>query len=251
MFPKAIFICLAALAATTVYGQREASLAVIETMKSLQPLYKDLQDHVVNQLTGVKLKGSELISLLHEDVVDTKEKFVLAAVNEEGQVLDIISAQPETVNPACLAFVRSSADLNVNLAGISYTNCIKQVDESFNETLYSFYGSLQDGESLLTVARLFDMFEGENIFHDPESLIEKLNARREELLRDPVDFDDELAEHVEGFGEDLEVLKERYEECLDEGVGLLNMALNMVRTQIVQICLGQLEPTAEEPNEDE
>lgn len=224
----------------TTYGQRENALQVLETMRELQPLYKQLQDTVVNQLSQAKLNSSSLVYQLHSDVIETKEKFVIAAIDEERQVHGLISSQPTTVNSGCLELIRSSADLSVNLAGVSYTNCMVQVDNSFNDTLGRFYDLVQNEEMLHPVSALFDVFEDENIFRDPESIIEKLNARMEELAQDPSFIASELLDHVEAFEKDLNTLKERYEACLDAGVKLLNRALDLTRVQIVQICLGQL-----------
>ncbi|EAT33958.1 AAEL013779-PA [Aedes aegypti] len=239
MMPK--FIILMVICATAgVFGQRENSLQVIETMRELQPLYKQLQDHIVNQLSEAKLNSSSLVYQLHSDVIETKENFVVAAIDEERQVHDIISHQPSTVNAMCLNFIRMSAEVNVNIAGVSFTNCMVQVDNSFNETLGQFYDLLQAGETLHSVSALFDVFEGENIFHDPDSIVEKLNARMEELVKDPEFIATELLDHVEEFEKELDELKEHYKVCLDEGVKLLVTALDLARTQVVQVCLGQL-----------
>lgn len=239
MMPK-FLILMVVCAATAVYGQRENSLLVIETMREIQPLYKQLQDYVVNQLSEAKLNSSNLVYQLHSDVIETKESFVLAAIDEERQVHEIIAYQPSSVNPMCLELIRMSSDVNVNIAGISFTNCMVQVDNSFNGTLGRFYDLLQGGETLHSVSALFDVFEGENIFQNPEGIIEKLNIRMEELMKDPEFIASELLDHVEEFEKELDELKEHYKVCLDDGVKLLLVALDLARTQVVQVCFGQL-----------
>lgn len=238
MMLRVTFVLLAV--GSAVFGQRQSSLDVIETMKSLQPIYKKLQDNVVHRLSEAKLNSSNLLYNLHTDIVETKEKFVIAAIDEEHQILTAIENQPEHVNPTCLMFVRSSANMSVNLAGVSYSNCIREVDLSLNDTLTKFNEVLNAEETMGTLPGLFDVFENENIFHDPTSLIKKLNTRMQDLTNGTWSIGN-------GLPVDFHMLKQRYEKCLDGGVQMLYQALDLARTQIGQICLGQLQLTTVSP----
>uniref|UniRef100_A0A182IZ49 Protein TsetseEP domain-containing protein n=1 Tax=Anopheles atroparvus TaxID=41427 RepID=A0A182IZ49_ANOAO len=230
-------------------GQREPAIEVMNALRELQPRYREIQDFVINRLTEARLNSSQVIYTFHSEIIDSKDKFVRSAIAEEQGVLTILDRQLESVDRTCLGFVRSTVDMNINLVGVSYTNCITRVDDSLAGIVAEFYRTIQQDESQYTGGGLFDVFRGENIFHAPSTLVEKLNKRLEELGQNPTYIASELFDLITEFEEELHTVKDVYDGCLGSGTQLLLATLDLARTQIVQVCQGQLEavetPTTE------
>ncbi|KFB49643.1 hypothetical protein ZHAS_00017662 [Anopheles sinensis] len=230
-------------------GQREPAIEVMNALRELQPRYREIQDFVINRLTEARLNSSQVIFNFHNEVIDSKDQFVRRAIAEEQGVLTIVDRQLESVDRTCLGFVRNSVDMNINLVGVSYTNCITRVDDSLAGIVMDFYRTIQADETQYSGASLFDVFRGENIFHTPGNLVEKLNKRLEELRENPSYIANELFDVITEFEDELHEVKDEYDGCLGSGTQLLLSTLDIARMQIVQVCQGQLEPV--EPTEPE
>uniref|UniRef100_A0A182MGW9 Protein TsetseEP domain-containing protein n=1 Tax=Anopheles culicifacies TaxID=139723 RepID=A0A182MGW9_9DIPT len=240
MFPKVVFVVLLASVGLAL-GQRDPSIEVMNVLKELQPRYREIQDFVINRLTEARLNSSQVIYNFHTDVITAKDQYVRNTIDEEQSVLTILDRQPESVDRTCLGFVRSSVDMNVNLIGVSYTNCIVRVDDSLADVVQEFYRTIQQDETQYTGDGLFGTFRGENIFHAPESLAAKLNEKLEQLRENPTNLVTELFDMIVEFEQELKQVKTGYDGCLESGMELLRNALAIARTQVVQVCLGELE----------
>ncbi|XP_050078396.1 uncharacterized protein LOC126565275 [Anopheles maculipalpis] len=237
---QVVFVCVLATFGLAL-GQREPSLEVMSALKELQPRYREIQDFVINRLTEARLNSSQVIFNFHTDVITTKDQFVRDTIAEEQQVLTILDRQSEAIDRTCLGFVRSSVDMNVNLVGVSYTNCIVRVDDTLGEVVQEFYRTVQQDETQYTGSGLLGVFRGENIFHTPENLIQKLNEQLEQLRENPTFIATELFDLIVEFEQELKEVKTGYDGCLESGTQLLRNALEIARAQVVQVCLGELE----------
>uniref|UniRef100_A0A182W7K9 Protein TsetseEP domain-containing protein n=1 Tax=Anopheles minimus TaxID=112268 RepID=A0A182W7K9_9DIPT len=240
MSPKVVFVLLVA-SFGLVLGQRDPSIEVMNVLKELQPRYREIQDFVINRLTEARLNSSQVIFNFHTAVITTKDQYVRSTIDEEQSVLTILDRQPESVDRTCLGFVRNSVDMNVNLIGVSYTNCIVRVDDTLADIVQEFYRTIQQDETQYTGSGLFGTFRGENIFHAPESLMQKLNEKLEQLRENPTYIATELFDMIVEFEEGLKEVKTGYDGCLESGMELLRNALAIARTQVEQVCLGELE----------
>uniref|UniRef100_A0A182Q6L8 Protein TsetseEP domain-containing protein n=1 Tax=Anopheles farauti TaxID=69004 RepID=A0A182Q6L8_9DIPT len=241
MVAKLVFVLLVASFGLAL-GQREPSIEVLTALKELQPRYREIQDFVINRLTDARLNSSQVIFNFHTDVIDSKDRYVRATIDEEDQLVGILERQPEAIDRTCLGFVRSSVDMNVNLVGVSYTNCIVRVDDALAGIVADFYQTIQADETQYTGSDLFGAFRGENIFHAPDSIVQKLTEKLEELRDNPTYIATELFDMIVEFEVELGQVKEGYDGCLESGTQLLRNALDIARTQVVQVCQGQLEP---------
>uniref|UniRef100_A0A182PCX0 Protein TsetseEP domain-containing protein n=1 Tax=Anopheles epiroticus TaxID=199890 RepID=A0A182PCX0_9DIPT len=237
---KMVIVLLVALCGLAL-GQREPSLEVMSALKELQPRYREIQDYATNRLTEARLNSSQVIFNFHTDVITSKDEFVRSTIEEELGVLTILDRQPESVDRTCLGFVRSSVDMNVNLVGVSYTNCIVRVDDSLAGIVQEFYQTIQQDETVYTGSGLFGVFRGENIFHAPASLMQKLTEKLEELRENPTFIATELFDLIVEFEQELKEVKTDYDGCLESGMQLLQSALEIARAQVAQVCQGQLE----------
>lgn len=241
MATKLVLLVIASTFATT-FAQREPTIGVMTALKELQPRYREIQDFVINRLTEARLNSSQVVYNFHNDIIGSKDEYVRGAIAEEQTVLTILDGQQPDVDRTCLGFVRNSVDMNVNLVGVSYTNCINTVDDRLGGIVQKFYATIQEDESQYTGTGLFGVFRGENIFYAPENIVEKLNEKLEQLRDNPTYIANELFDMVVEFEAELGEVKEVYEGCLEVGTQLLLTTLNIARTQIVQVCQGQLEP---------
>ncbi|XP_049278759.1 uncharacterized protein LOC125761571 [Anopheles funestus] len=240
MAAKVVFVLLLASFGLAL-GQRDPSIEVMNVLKELQPRYREIQDFVINQLTEARLNSSEVIFNFHTDIISSKDQYVRNTIQEEQGVLTILDLQAESVDRTCLGFVRNSVDMNVNLVGVSYTNCIVRVDDSLADVVQEFYQTIQQDETQYTGSDLFGAFRGENIFHAPESLMQKLNEKLEQLRENPTFIATELFDLTVKFEQELKQVKTGYDGCLESGTELLRNALEIARIQVVQVCQGQLE----------
>uniref|UniRef100_A0A182JQM3 Protein TsetseEP domain-containing protein n=1 Tax=Anopheles christyi TaxID=43041 RepID=A0A182JQM3_9DIPT len=243
MAPKVVFVFMVTLLGLAL-GQREPTIEVMEALKELQPRYREIQDYAINRLTEARLNSSQVIFNFHSDIIISKDQFVRETIEEELGVMTILDRQPEAVDRTCLGFVRSSVDMNVNLVGVSYTNCIVRVDDSLADIVQEFYTTIQQDETQFTGSGLFGVFRGENIFHTPANLMQKLAEKLEELRENPTFIATELFDMIVEFEQELKQVKTGYDGCLESGMQLLQSALEIARTQVTQVCQGQLE----EPN---
>uniref|UniRef100_A0A182NTG8 Uncharacterized protein n=1 Tax=Anopheles dirus TaxID=7168 RepID=A0A182NTG8_9DIPT len=189
-------------------------------------------------MTEARLNSSQVIFNFHTDVISSKDQYVRATIEEEDQVLTILDRQPEAIDRTCLGFVRNSVDTNVNLVGVSYTNCIVRVDDALAGIVHDFYLTIQADETQYTGSDLFGVFRGENIFHAPDSIVQKLTEKLEELRDNPTYIATELFDLITEFELELGQVKVGYDGCLESGTQLLRSALEIARTQLVQADFG-------------
>lgn len=223
-------------------AQREDSLNVISSLRQVQPAYRDLQNFVVAVVSNAKINSSDAIFAFHEEVSSTKESFLRAAIGQEANTLYQINGQNQNLDASCLNLLRSSIEVNINLAGVSFSNCITAVDGRLNAEISQIYRELELNETSFVNISIYDVFRGQNIFMNPQVITELLQAKLAQLQQSPTGLVEELSQLVDGFRGRLALVGANYRQCLTANDQLLQMAVNTVLVQLQQICQGALIP---------
>uniref|UniRef100_A0A675B3C1 Secreted protein n=1 Tax=Anopheles darlingi TaxID=43151 RepID=A0A675B3C1_ANODA len=255
-FASTAALLLAVLGVTL--AQRETSLRVIEALREVHPAYRELRNYVVNAVAGAKLNSSEVVFKFNVDIAERKESFLQSAIKAESGVLRQVNGQSPEVETTCLSFLRQSVDVNMNLAGVSFTNCLNNVDAALSEEVVRIYTELQVNETSYVNLSVYDVFRGQNVFVNPQTIVDRLLEKLSALQQAPVELSLELAELVDAFEARLGDVRAAYAGCLSLNDKLLEQTLNTVLVQLQQICLGVLlpadstgQPTETEPAETE
>lgn len=250
---KAFFFTVALVlgALSVSLAQRETSLRVIDALRDLHPSYRDLRNLVVNAVAGAKLNSSEVVYRFQVEVAARKESFLKSAISAEAGVLRQVNAQSVAVDTSCLGFLRQSVDVNMNLAGVSFTNCLNTVDGSLATELTRIYAELAVNETSYVNLSVYDVFRGQNVFVNPQTIVDRLVEKLSAVQQAPIELAQELAQLVDAFEGRLGNVQAAYSNCLTMNDQLLQTTLSTVLVQLQQICLGTLVPAAStsEPTE--
>ncbi|XP_050085617.1 uncharacterized protein LOC126571292 [Anopheles aquasalis] len=235
---KSIVVLLAIVGVAS--AARPDAVEVITTFKEIAPQYKAALDQQESTLATVKTNVTTQLVNFHMDVINSKEVFVDAVVEREDYILSQIALQT-TADTVCLGFVRMSSEMTVNLAGVSFTNCINAADQALSDKLTEYSGSLGDLASQLTQMRLLDVFRGDNIFYTPARINQKLNDKLLALQENPGLNAAEIEVLVEGVSQDLGAILNGYNTCMADASSLAEQGLSMCVTQMTVICGAVLE----------
>lgn len=235
-------------------AQREDSLNVISSLRQVQPAYRDLQNFVVSVVSNAKINSSDVIFAFHEQISSSKESFLRSAIGKEASTLYQINGQNQNLDASCLNLLRSSIEVNINLAGVSFSNCITAVDGRLNAEISQIYRELELNETSFVNISIYDVFRGQNIFMNPQAITELLQAKLAQLQQSPTGLVAEMSQLVDGFRGRLDLVRAGYGQCLNANDQLLQSAVNTVLVQLQQICQGALipdvttvEPTTADP----
>lgn len=239
---KVILVICAILGLTA--AQREDSLNVVSTLRQVQPAYRDLQNFVVAVVSNAKINSSDVIFAFHEEVSLAKESFLRSAIGQESGALYQINGQNQNLDESCLSLLRSSVQVNINLAGVSFSNCITAVDGRLNAEISQIYQELELNEGSFVNISIYDVFRGQNIFMNPQAITELLQEKLAQLQQSPTGLVTELSQLVDGFRSRLDIVRTNYRQCLTANDQLLQTAVNTVLVQLQQICQGALIPEA-------
>uniref|UniRef100_A0A182QV91 Protein TsetseEP domain-containing protein n=1 Tax=Anopheles farauti TaxID=69004 RepID=A0A182QV91_9DIPT len=225
-------------------AQRETSLKVVDALRDLHPAYQQLRDLVVNAVAGAKINSSEVIYNFNMEIASRKESFLQTAIQSEANVLRQVNGQAVTVDTSCLGFLRQSVDVNMNLAGVSFSNCLNNVDASLSSEVARIYTELQVNETSFVNLSVYDVFRGQNVFVNPQTIVDRLVERFSSLQQAPVELVGELTELVDAFAARLGGVQAAYSSCLSINDQLLQNTLSTALQQLQQICLGTLLPAS-------
>uniref|UniRef100_A0A182Q0L7 Protein TsetseEP domain-containing protein n=1 Tax=Anopheles farauti TaxID=69004 RepID=A0A182Q0L7_9DIPT len=176
----AIFVLCLGVAKLTEAG-RPVSTEVVQKLKQLEPVYKKLQDDVINQVAGAKFATAARTDEFYQNIIADKESSLSESIRMEDEFINLLDKQGPSVDKICLDFLRSLTENNMGVAGISYTNCVKNAEAGVSSELDKVYELLQVDEAELFDISLLDVFNGENIITDPAKIIAKMNAKQSEI----------------------------------------------------------------------
>ncbi|XP_062551264.1 uncharacterized protein LOC134216382 [Armigeres subalbatus] len=223
--------------------QREDSLNVVDVMSLLPTAYRDLQTFVISAVADAKHNSSDAIYDFHREVYLAKDTFLRSAVNMEVNTLYQLNNQPLQVDAGCLTLLRGSADLNLQVSGVGFTNCIVEVDSRLNEEIQQVYDQLQVNESSYVQFSLYDAFVGRNIFQNPQDITDQLYLKLAQLQQTPTELVAQLNSLVSDFRLRLDVARSTYRQCLTVNNQVLQTANDLILIQLQQICRGSLVST--------
>ncbi|XP_049278758.1 uncharacterized protein LOC125761570 [Anopheles funestus] len=229
-------LILVLLLAGVALAQRPQTVAVIDKLYQVHPLYRQIQDYVINTISEARLSSSAKIYDFHRDIIMIKSTFLGTSIRQEEALLTQINGQPLSVDQQCLSFVRQSADVNMNLAGVSYSTCITTAGDTLVSTVKAFYERLDMDEAAYVGVGLFEEFRDENIFFDPQSIIAKLENRMFRLEDYPTHIGSELLDAIAGFTVSLDSVRMNYVSCMTMGEQLLMSALQLAQMQLEMVC---------------
>lgn len=238
---KVILLLIAILG--LVSAQREDSLNVVDVMSLLPSAYLELQNFVISAVADAKHNSSDAIYDFHSDVYLAKDSFLRSAVDMEVNTLYQLDNQPLQVDTGCLNLLRGSADLNLQVSGVGFTNCIVDIDAQLNQQIQEVYNQLQVNESAYIQFSLYDAFVGRNIFQNPQDISDQLYLKLAQLQQTPVELVARLSTLVTDFRLQLEVIRSSYRQCLTVNNQVLQTANDLILIQLQQVCRGSLVAT--------
>uniref|UniRef100_A0A182WFL2 Protein TsetseEP domain-containing protein n=1 Tax=Anopheles minimus TaxID=112268 RepID=A0A182WFL2_9DIPT len=217
---------------------RPVSTEVVQKLKELEPVYKQLQDTVINEVAGAKLTTASRTDAFYKAVIADKEASLATSVQLEDEIIYQLNGQGPSADSSCLQMIRSLVDSNMNIAGVGYSNCVNTVEAGVNEELDKVYKLLQVDESELFDISLLDVFKGENIILDPSKIINKLNDKRTEIDGISLSFVSDINAAVNAYASRLGDLQNTYKTCLLTNESILKVTFESSKSQLTQICMG-------------
>jgi hypothetical protein len=120
----------------------------------------------------------------------------------------------------CYGEIRQNIRNFVELAGISYTNCLNRVDNALFNEFTKIYVDLQVDESRYFGVGLMDAFKRENVFVTPDRIMENLDRKIVSFQEFPADLTANLNASLATFKQRLATALAAYSECMKSGLGL-------------------------------
>uniref|UniRef100_A0A182QI53 Protein TsetseEP domain-containing protein n=1 Tax=Anopheles farauti TaxID=69004 RepID=A0A182QI53_9DIPT len=235
----AIFVLCLGVAKLTEAG-RPVSTEVVQKLKQLEPVYKKLQDDVINQVAGAKFATAARTDEFYQNIIADKESSLSESIRMEDEFINLLDKQGPSVDKICLDFLRSLTENNMGVAGISYTNCVKNAEAGVSSELDKVYELLQVDEAELFDISLLDVFNGENIITDPAKIIAKMNAKQSEIEGISLSFIADLNAAVNAYAARLVDVQSAYKSCLNTNQALLTSTFTNTKAQLTQICFGTI-----------
>lgn len=226
-------------------GQREETLLVVEELREVHPAYRNLLNFVATLVERAKFNASGEIFNLHSDVATIKEQYAKSAISLEAEMAFHINGQDARVDAACLDLLSGNLLNDIHLAGIDFSNCILEVDGRLQNQIAEFYAQLQ-GEGAYINSSFYEVFRGENIFLNPQSIINKLKDKHAEMDKLPYELEEVYNALIEKFKAELKDVRGHYNQCLVLDNQLLVSAIFTLKSQFEIICGGVLLPNAPE-----
>lgn len=237
---KVILILVAILGLTL--AQREDSLNVVDVMGLIPTAYRELQTYVISAVANAKHNSSDAIYDFHREIYEAKNTFLRSAINIESATLYHLNNQPSQLDAGCLNLLRSSTDVNLQVSGVGFTNCIVDIDARLNAEIQQIYSALNVNESAYVQFSLYDAFAGRNIFQNPQDISDQLYLKLAQLQQIPTELVAQLSTLVSDFRLRLDVARSSYRQCLTVNNQVLQTANDLILIQLQQICKGSLVP---------
>ncbi|XP_053677393.1 uncharacterized protein LOC128727498 [Anopheles nili] len=219
-------LCIALLAVVV-------SVTIADRSESLS-LFTQLKVGKQGRLFGAE---DDFVSLVQSELVLAQEEYVRSSISGESQVLQELStAAAQTSGPQCVEFVRQKAGIMMNLAGVSYGSCLKQVDEVLFEKLSAATEHAITRDQY-DQANILSAFRGENIFVDPASIRGKMQQRMRVASKVPALSAESLGE----IRKELNEVKEHFVKCMKTAQDGLENTLQATSKQLRLVCANEQE----------
>ncbi|XP_035776365.1 uncharacterized protein LOC118458217 [Anopheles albimanus] len=225
------------LAAAVVPENRVLAFEVMGRMQEvLLPLYNQLEPSMVEGITEVKRNVTQLISALEAKVIEQKAIHLQQAIDQELQIQEYV--QTHHVDEECAPLIQELIDDDMDIAGYGFSNCIvTRVAEGLQKEIDAMYASGLWPEYRWLNSSLLEVFDGGNIFSEPAVLLNRLEEKQAFLEEESMlDFLPDLVENIEILEKRLSSIETAYVECLQINLLTLNMAFEIIKLQITQVC---------------
>ncbi|KFB36715.1 AGAP008579-PA-like protein [Anopheles sinensis] len=238
---KLIFaITLVCLGVSLSEAGRTASTDVVQKLKEIEPIYKNLQDDIVNAVAGAKLNTASKTDAFYQAISDNKEASLKKSIAYEDEFINQLNNQAPSADSSCLEWLRGNTENNMFVAGVGYTICVNTVEAGLKKELDKVYKLLQVDESELFDLSLLDVFRGENIIADPVKIIAKLNEKASEINSIAANFKADVNVSVDDYATRLIALEKSYKSCVLSNESALKQAIETSKMQLTQICMGTI-----------
>ncbi|XP_050100758.1 uncharacterized protein LOC126581266 [Anopheles aquasalis] len=237
-FLTIVLLCLGI--ASNCEAGRPVSYQVVQKLKEVEPVYKQLQDSVVNAVASAKLNTAARTDAFYRAVIADKESSLTQSVQMEDQFIFQLDNQAPSVDASCIGFLRTLVDNNMNVAGVGFTQCVKTVEKNLKAELDKIYELLLVDESDVFGLSLLDVFDGENMIADPAKIVAKLEAKEQDISRISLSFISEINSAVDTFASRLNDMTGSYKSCLLMNESILKATYDNSKTQLTGICLGSI-----------
>ncbi|XP_035916292.1 uncharacterized protein LOC118513974 [Anopheles stephensi] len=215
-----LVLALLSVAISTIVADRDEALNLFTQLKRVKK--------------GGRLFGAEddFVSLVQSELLLAEEEYVRSSIQGESSILqELTTAEAQASGPLCVDFIRQKTGLMLNLAGVSYTSCLNQVDDALFEKL----SDATDGavtRDQYDQANVLNAFRGENIFVDPARIRSKLQERMRATLKLP----SLSSESVKDIRDELDEVKDQFVECMTTARSVLDKALDGTTQQYHLVC---------------
>uniref|UniRef100_A0A4Y0BUV6 Uncharacterized protein n=2 Tax=Anopheles funestus TaxID=62324 RepID=A0A4Y0BUV6_ANOFN len=214
-----LLLALLSVTISAIVADRDEALSVFTQLKRVKK----------GRLFGAQ---DDFVSLVQSELLLAEEEYVRSSITGESSILqELATAEAQASGPNCVDFIRQKTALMLNLAGVSYTSCLHQVDDA----LYAKLSKATDGavsRDQYDQANVLNAFRGENIFVDPARIRSKLQERMRATLKLP----SMSAESVREIREELGEVKEQFVVCMKEARAGLDTSLEGTSKQYQIVC---------------
>ncbi|XP_049548370.1 uncharacterized protein LOC125959587 [Anopheles darlingi] len=218
----------------------ENRLLTFEVMDRLQevllPLYNQLEPSMVEGITEVKRNVTQLIFALEAKVIEEKAIHLQQAIDQEIEIQEYV--RTHHVDEECAPLVQELIDDDMDVAGFGFSNCIvTRVADGLQKEIDAMYAAGLWPEYRWFNSSLLEVFDGGNIFSEPDVLLTRLDEKQASLEEEAVlDFLPDLVENIEILEKRLSSIETAYVQCLQVNLLTLNMAFEIIKLQITQVC---------------
>ncbi|XP_052898342.1 uncharacterized protein LOC128305090 [Anopheles moucheti] len=224
----------------TVEAGRLASMAIVERLKEIEPKHAEIKYRIINFVYSAKYNLVEKSDDFYKQVFNAKQGSLDTSIALEDEILYQLDHQSETVDRSCLRFLKTIVENNMNVAGVGYTNCINDVEQSIDKELKNAQKLLEVDESEIFYQSLLDVFKGENIIAGPDAILAKLQNKAAEIDAFASDYMSGIFTIVEQFASKLWNLRNGYQTCLAANESILKVTYDASVSQLTNICLGSI-----------
>uniref|UniRef100_U5EDD7 Putative secreted protein n=1 Tax=Corethrella appendiculata TaxID=1370023 RepID=U5EDD7_9DIPT len=224
----------------TIEANERAIPDVFEKVNELIPLLDNYNQLSVSQAIQAKVNASKYLTEFHTKFFSTHEQFVNSTIDEKTKVEYQLGSQAPEVDQECLVYVRERLNMDFNLCGVGYQNCLNTADDSLDRTIAKLYLELDNSNISLALDSLLGSFRSENIFVTHEKILNNLREKEHQWSHPENQPDFGFEVFVEEFKQDLNAILSAYRECSNNYYKLALSQFDVSITYLLETCKGSI-----------
>uniref|UniRef100_A0A182KEA6 Uncharacterized protein n=1 Tax=Anopheles christyi TaxID=43041 RepID=A0A182KEA6_9DIPT len=213
---------------------------VVQRLKDLEPKHADIKYRIINFVYSAKNRLVQKTDEFHKQVITATAGSLASSIDLEDDLLYQLNHQSQSVDRTCLDFLKSIVDININVAGVGFSNCINDVERGIDTELQWAQKMLDVDESEIFYQSLLDVFQDQNIIAGPDAIAAKLQEKAAEIDAFASDYMSGIFKVLEQFSCKLWGFRNGYQKCLNVNESVLKMAYDVSKNQLISICLGSI-----------